>query len=185
MSKHQLIQFTIKPKTMKNLKKLAKIFTVLGIFLALAACKKGENGPAGQQGEQGVPGSANVNVFEKDISNAQWTTFGNINSGYLQLEISAPKVLTAEVVNNWTNLVYVVSSDFSSGWALLPYYTERNIRVTATLSAGRLILKRDQDGKPSTQSNFSKVRLISIKPSEAANPLQYNPYPTTTIYTLN
>lgn len=161
------------------------MLVVSSILSAIVSCKKGETGPAGPQGEKGTSGSANVNVFEKDISAAQWTTIGNINSGYLQLDISAPKVLTADVVSNWTNLVYVNSTDFSGGWALLPYYTERNIRVTATLNEGHLILKRDQDGKPSTQSNFSRVKLISIKPSEVASPLQYNQNQALIIKALN
>lgn len=169
---------------MKNLK------TVLALMLVLSAtwsCKKGDAGPQGEpgpKGNQGEAGSANVKVFTKDISNAQWTVVGNNNSGYLVLDISAPQALTQDVVNNWTTLVYVSSSDFSSNWALLPYYTERNIRVTATLSTGHLVLKRDQDGKPSTQSNFSTVKLITIKPSETGA-LQYSPAGNQLINNLN
>lgn len=156
------------------------LLTVLLVTAAMQGCKKGDEGPAGPKGdhgeqgvkgatgvagEKGATGNANVKVFTKSIDGATWTTVGNANAGYLSLDISAPKVLTADVVDNWVNLVYVKSTDFDSDWALLPYYTNRNIRVTATIKTGLLTLKRDQDGAPYTQSNFFDVKIVSIKPS--------------------
>jgi hypothetical protein len=153
------------------------IVKISAMFLAViffSACTK--EGPAGPQGEQGLqgnkgdPGSANVKVFTKDITGATWATVGSSSAGYLKLDISAPQVLTGDVVNNWVTLVYVQSTDFSS-WALLPYYTERNIQVSAGISVGHLVLQRSQEGKPSTQSNFYTVRLVCIEPS-STGPLQ-------------
>lgn len=161
--------------------------TALLVISLFAGCsKEGPAGPAGQQGPagptgqqgplgtkgdkgdkgpQGAQGNANVKVYTKDISNATWTTIGTAADGYLKLDIMASNVLTADVVNNWVNLVYVYTSDESGPWALLPYYTERNIRVTADIQIGHLILKRDQDGQPYTQSWFNTVKLVCIKPS--------------------
>ena len=102
-------------------------------------------------------------TYTKDISGMTWTTVGTNSSGYLSLQIDAPNLLTSDVVNNWVILVYLRTSDFSS-WALVPYYTERNIRVTADIYTGRIILKRDQNGTPYTQSNFSTLRLVLMKP---------------------
>ncbi len=155
-------------------------FAVAFSFLIVSCTKEGPAGPAGQQGsvgatgaqgpkgdkgDKGDPGNANVMEFIKDISTAVWTTVGTSSAGYLKLDISAPNTLTTDVVNNWVNLVYVYSSDGAGPWVQLPYYTERNIRVRAEISVGLLTLKRDQDGKPFTQSWFNKVRLICIKPT--------------------
>ena len=100
-------------------------------------------------------------VYTKDISGETWTQVGSNSSGYLSLTINAPNVLTNDVVSNWIILVYVYTSDFG-GW--VPYYTERNIRVTAEIKQGSIILKRDQDGTPYTQSNFSQLKIVLIKP---------------------
>lgn len=127
---------------------------------------KGAAGPKGDTGAKGPEGNANVKVYTKDISSAAWTTIGVYNSGYLELKITAPNVLTEDVVDNWVVLVYVNTSDFNqSGWALLPYYTNRNIRVTADIYTGYLLIDRDQNGAPNTQSWFNKVKLVLIKPS--------------------
>lgn len=162
-----------------------RISTVLLVASFFAACaKEGPAGPAGEQGppgptgatgqqgpkgDKGDEGNANVKVFTKDITTAAWTTIGTANEGFLELDISAPDVLTADVVNNWVNLVYVYTSDAAGPWAQLPYYTERDIRVRADISVGHLILKRDQDGRPETQSWFDKVRLVCIKPSSSGS----------------
>ncbi|MBC9796652.1 collagen-like triple helix repeat-containing protein [Sinomicrobium weinanense] len=145
-------------------------YGILLLFsMCLIACE-GEEGPPGEQGlqgeqgpkgDQGDPGNANVKVYTKDIAGLTWTEV----AAHLQLQIDAPQVLTAEVVDNYVILVYVRSTDYSS-WALLPYYTERNIRVQANIQIGKLTLKRDQDGNPYTQSNFSKVRLVLIENTE-------------------
>ena len=103
--------------------------------------------------------------FTKDISTAVWSTVCSSTKGYLKLDISAPNTLTEDVVNNWVYLEYVYTSDSPNPWVQLPYYTEYNIRVRADISIGLLTLKRDQDGLPSTQSWFNKVRLICIKPT--------------------
>jgi hypothetical protein len=102
-------------------------------------------------------------IYTMDISGMTWTQVGSNSSGYLSLTVNAPNVLTSDVVNNWVILVYVHSTDFNN-WALVPYYTERNIRVTAELNTGSITLKRDQDGAPYTQSNFSTLRLVLMKP---------------------
>jgi hypothetical protein len=143
---------------------------------------KGAKGDQGLKGDKGTPGNANVKVYTKDITSATWTIVGSLASGQLRLEIPAPNVLTADVVENWVNLVYVNTSDFG-GWGLVPYYTERNIRVTATINVGKLILTRDQDNQPSTQSWFHKVKLVCIKPSstgtinrQGAPPIDYSDY---------
>ena len=104
-----------------------------------------------------------VITYTLDISGMSWTTNGTNSSGYLSLQIDAPNVLTDNIVNNWVILVYVKSTDFN-GWALVPYYTERNIRVTANVYTGHIVLKRDQDGTPYTQSNFSQLKVIIMKP---------------------
>ncbi len=132
---------------------------------------KGDKGPKGDQGpkgDKGATGNANVKAYTVDITDSIWTVVGSVASGYLQLQINAPKVLTTDVVNNWVNLVYVNTSDFAS-WALLPYYTERGIRVTASISTGKMWLKRDQNGMASTQSWFHFVRLVCIKPSTSGS----------------
>jgi hypothetical protein len=123
----------------------------------------GATGAAGPAGPKGATGNANVKVFTKDISSSTWQVNGG-SKGYLYLTIPAT-VLTDDIINNWVNLVYVKSSDFGYSWALVPYYTERNIRVTATLAVGSVTLKRDQDGVPYTQSGFSDVKVVCIQPS--------------------
>lgn len=170
---------------MKSIARLLKKTTVIlsfavSLLLYIGCTKEGPAGPAGTQGPAGVAGvqggkgdkgdkgdsgNANVKVYSKDISSSIWETVGNNAAGYLKLTIPAPQVLTSDVVNNWINLVYVYTSDFKGSWALLPYYSERNIRVTADITVGAIILKRDQDGTPYTQSWFNKVRLICIEPS--------------------
>ena len=105
-------------------------------------------------------------VYTMDISNMTSTTTGTSSSGYLSLKINAPNVLTSDVVSDWIILVYVKSTDFGN-WALVPYYTERDIRVTADVRTGYVVLKRDQDGQPYTQSNFSTVRIVLIKSGSA------------------
>jgi hypothetical protein len=129
---------------------------------------KGDTGATGEKGDTGAQGNANVKVYTKDISGATWTTVGSSSNGYLELKIDAPDVLTEEVVNNWVVLVYVQSTDFN-GWALLPYYTNRDIQVSAKISVGFLLLDRTQDGKPQTQSNFYGVKLVLIEPSLTGN----------------
>jgi hypothetical protein len=164
---------------------IRKAWAILLAFSLFTACTKegptgpageqgppgatGQQGPKGDKGDKGDAGNANVKVYTKDISSATWTTVGTSASGYLELDISVPKVLTSDVVNNWVNLVYVYTSDASGPWAQLPYYTERNIRVRAEINIGHLILKRDQDGRPSTQSWFNQVKLICIKPSSSGS----------------
>jgi hypothetical protein len=106
-------------------------------------------------------------VYTMDISGMTWTQVGSNSSGYLSLTLSAPNVLTSDVVNNWVILVYVHSTDFNN-WALVPYYTERNIRVTAEINIGSITLKRDQDGTPYTQSNFSTLRVVLMKPASTS-----------------
>jgi len=103
-------------------------------------------------------------IYTMDISNMTWTTVGTSSSGYLSLKVNAPNVLTGDVTSNWVVLVYVKSTDFGSQWALVPYYTERDIRVTADVEPGYVTLKRDQDGQPYTQSGFSDLKLVLIKP---------------------
>lgn len=151
-------------------------FLALGLaFMALTfnSCSKdGDNGPMGPQGEQGLAGekgdqglkgengNANVEAYTLRIKDSTWTTRGSV----LYLKINASNVLTKEVVDDWIVLVYVRSSDFSK-WALLPYYTKRNIRVTSEYEIGSFSLERDQNGNPSTQSNFNEVKLVLIEPS--------------------
>jgi|GEM_PF-2513902 len=137
---------------------------------------KGDTGVQGPKGDKGDPGNANVKVYTKDITSAIWTVVGSVSSGYLRLEIPAPKVLTADVVDNWINLVYVYTSDFN-GWGLVPYYTERDIRVTASISVGKLALMRDQNGMASTQSWFHMVKLVCIKPSSSGTIQRQSPPP--------
>lgn len=130
----------------------------------------GPAGPKGATGAKGAQGNANVKVYTKDISAAKWTIIGTSTSGYLELKIDAPSVLTADVVQNWVTLVYVNTSDFNqNGWALLPYYSDRDIRVSADIYVGYLLIDRDQDGEPSTQSWFNKVKLVLIKPSSSGS----------------
>lgn len=126
---------------------------------------KGDKGDKGATGSKGANGNANVKVFTKDIGQATWV----VNStgggkGYLSLTVPAT-VLTEDIINNWVNIVYVSTSDFGWSWGMVPYYTERNIRVTAELRVGSITLKRDQDGAPYTQSGFSAVKVVCIEPS--------------------
>lgn len=128
--------------------------------------EKGDIGPQGDtgpKGEKGEPGNADVQTFTKSIAGATWTTVGTVK-GYLYLDVAVP-ALTSHVVNDWIVLVYVNSSDYSGPWALLPYYTDRNIRVQADVTTGKVRLKRDQDGEPGTQSNFSALRVVIMPPS--------------------
>jgi hypothetical protein len=97
-----------------------------------------------------------------NVLTAPWTTVGSGTNGYQYLTFDVP-VLTQDILDNWITLVYVKSSDFDNNWALLPYYTERNIRVTATLYVGSITIKRDQDGTPNVQSNLNQMRLVAIQ----------------------
>jgi hypothetical protein len=119
------------------------------------------------QGPQGITGNANVQVYEKDISSLTWTN----NSTYSSLSISAPNVLTSDNIANNIILVYVKTTDFGSNWALVPYYTERNIRVTAEVRVGTVVLKKDQDGSASTQSSFSNLRLVLLRQTNTTQTL--------------
>lgn len=125
----------------------------------------GATGTTGTKGDKGEQGNANVKVYTKDISGATWETYGTTSSGYLRLIIDAPNILTRDVVKNWVILVYVASSDYGFSWSLLPYYTDRNIRVQYEIREGSVIIKRDQDGKAKTQSNFSEIKIVAIQPS--------------------
>lgn len=121
----------------------------------------------GKDGEQGPMGNANVKVFTRDLTDLTWTTVGNSNSGYLRMEVSATNVLTSEVLEKSTILVYVYTSDFGGDWALLPYYTERDIRCSAEVMIGKIILKKDQEGKPYTQSWHNKIKVVIIEESSS------------------
>lgn len=164
----------------RSIQKTPAILFFLTLFLFSACTKDGPAGPAGEQGppgttgqqgakgdkgDKGNEGNANVKVFTQDISKSTWTMVGSSTNGYLKLDISAPQVLTTDVVTNWVNLVYVHTSDATGPWFLLPYYSERDIRVTADVQTGKLTLKRDQEGKPYTQSWFNTVKVVCIKPS--------------------
>lgn len=131
-----------------------------------AVGEKGDQGETGEKGDQGETGNANVKSYTKDIQNETWAMVGSTTSGYLSLGISAPTLLTSSIIKNAIILVYVESSDFSE-WTLLPYYTDRNITVEYALFNGVLSLRRSQDGKPRTQSYFSKVKLVIIEPSSS------------------
>jgi hypothetical protein len=148
------------------------------LLLIMMACSKtGPSGPQGEQGVQGIrgipggagpqgpQGNANVQVYEQDISGLQWKA----TSTYLYMQIPAANVLTANVLNTSTILVYVYTSDFN-GWGMVPYYTERNIRVTAEVGIGYVLLRKDQNGSPSTQSWHTKIRVVIIK-NTATSPL--------------
>lgn len=164
---------------MKNLKKMLVALMIVAFAAQLSSCKKGESGAPGENGINGTnglngkDGNANIQIYTYSLRDAVWTTVGSINNGYLQLDIPAPQVLTADALENNVILVYIKSSDFSN-WAQLPYYTERNIRVQADITVGRVRLKRDQDGRPSTQSNFQSMRLAIMKKT-AEKPLSVAP----------
>ena len=119
------------------------------------------------QGPQGITGNANVQVYEKDISSLTWTN----NSSYSSLTISAPNVLTSDNIANNIILVYVKTTDFGSNWAIVPYYTERNVRVTAEVRVGTVVLRKDQDGSGSTQSSFSNLRLVLLRQTNTTQTL--------------
>lgn len=168
---------------MKTSSMIRKVVIIILSAVLFTACSKtgpagpqGEQGPKGDKGDKGATGlkgptgNANVKVYTEDISGAKWTTVGLSSNGYLELKIDAPNILTSDVVSNWVVLVYVNTSDFNqSGWALLPYYTNRNIRVTADIYIGYFLLDRDQDGEPNTQSWCNKVKLVLIKPSSSGS----------------
>ncbi|MDR6785265.1 hypothetical protein ABIE26_003964 [Pedobacter africanus] len=146
---------------MKNLGKML-VLVIAALAIQLPSCKKGDSGTPGENGADGADGNANVQTYTYSLTNAVWTTVGTVTSGYLQLDIAAPQTLTADVLTNNVVMVYVKSTDYAD-WAVLPYYTERNIRVQAEVSVGRIRLKRDQDGRPSTQSNFQNMRVVVMK----------------------
>lgn len=124
---------------------------------------KGATGATGATGPAGPAGSANALYWNSNnVLTAPWTTVGSGTNGYQYLTFDVP-VLTQDILDNWITLVYVKSSDFDNNWALLPYYTERNIRVTATLYVGSITIKRDQDGTPNVQSNLNQMRLVAIQ----------------------
>lgn len=134
-----------------------------------AAGTQGPKGDKGDKGDTGPQGNANVKVFTKDIRSATWTTVGTPANGYLRLEIAAPAVLTADVVQNWVNLVYVYTSEFSGPWAQVPFISDRGVLVNDYILVGKLGLTRSQDGAPSTQSWYYTVRLVCIKPSSTGS----------------
>lgn len=102
-------------------------------------------------------GTLGAVAYEKNISGMTWVNY----TTYLSLTIPAPNVLTAEALQNNIVLVYDYTTDFG-GWGIVPYYTERNIRVTAKVAVGKITLYRDQDGMPSTQSSHQRVRVVLI-----------------------
>src|SRR6218665_386576 len=108
---------------MRTKNKYIRFIMILFVVSFFISCSPED----GQDGIPGEDGNANVSVFTRDIKGLPWTTVGNANSGYLQLEILAPNVLTNQVLQKSTILVYVYTSDFNADWALLPYYTERKI----------------------------------------------------------
>ncbi|WP_346318910.1 hypothetical protein [Chitinophaga sp. YIM B06452] len=120
---------------------------------------QGLQGPQGPQGTQGAQGNANVRIYEKDISTMTWTASGT----YSYLNVPAPNVLTSDVLANSTILVYVMTSDFGGGWGFVPYHTERNIRVTAEVRIGSIMLRKDQNGSPTTQSWHHRIRVVIIR----------------------
>ena len=138
---------------MKSIQKILIFLFLISIYLI--SCKKKE----GLQGPAGLDGNANVSVFEKNIRDSTWTQVGSMSNGYLKLVVNAPNVLTQNAIDSSVIQVYIKSTDYSS-WALVPYYTERNILVTANIRKGSVELRRSQDERPSTQSNFSTVRLV-------------------------
>lgn len=118
---------------------------------------RGEKGDAGDKGDKGDSGNANVKVYTKDISSANWEREGS----YLILKIKAPNILTRDVLDNHTILTYVRSTDHSS-WSLLPYLTHRGILVEVDVELGEITLQRSQNGAPTTQSRFSRLKLVII-----------------------
>ncbi|WP_220392875.1 hypothetical protein [Chitinophaga lutea] len=135
----------------------------------------GAQGPQGGQGPQGPAGqngNANVRIYEKNIMALTWTGAGT----YSYLDVAAPTVLTAANISANTILVYVATSDFGGNFGLVPYVTERNIRVTAEISTGNVRLRKDQNGTPTTQSWHSTLRLVLIQNSGAAAPLNRQAY---------
>ncbi|WP_157986729.1 collagen-like triple helix repeat-containing protein [Chitinophaga alhagiae] len=167
---------------------------LLALPLLLLSCsKEGPAGPQGEPGAQGAPGTpgpqgpqgaqgptgpngqngnANVKVFEKDITSETWTAAGT----YSYLNVQAPNVLTANVLNASTVLVYVLTSDFGGGWGLVPYTTERNIRVTAEVAIGYIRLRKDQNNTPTTQSWHHRLRVVIIANTGAAGALNRQVY---------
>jgi|SRR5690606_19971931 len=153
------------------------LFVCFVTALCFTACSPedgtdGINGEQGEQGLQGEPeknGNANVKIYTRSLEDLTWQTIGNSNSGYLRMEVPAPNVLTNNVLQNSIILVYVYTSDFGGDWALVPYFTERNIRVQAEISTGKIVLKKDQDGRPSTQSWHTKIRVVIIEQSSSGN----------------
>lgn len=119
----------------------------------------------GEKGEKGDTGNANVKVYTKNISSEMWTAVGSSPLAYLRLIIAAPNVLTQDVVDNWTILVYIKGTDFQPGWALLPYFTSRGVRLNYNVRKGEVEIQRDQNGGAGTQSSFSSVKLVLIEPS--------------------
>lgn len=132
---------------------------------------QGTQGPQGPAGQNGQNGNANVQVYEKDITAATWTAAGTFS----RLTVNAPNVLTSAVLSSSTILVYVYTSDFS-GWGQVPYTTERNIRVTAEVGIGYVMLRKDQNGTPSTQSWHHRLRLVIIANTGAAGELSRQAY---------
>ncbi|MBO9150779.1 hypothetical protein ACFOTA_01050 [Chitinophaga sp. GCM10012297] len=78
-------------------------------------------------------------------------------------------MLKTDVLEKNTILLYVYTSDFQ-GWGIVPYHTERNIRVTAEIRVGSVLMRKDQNGTPTTQSWHHKIRLVIIR-NTAANTL--------------
>lgn len=97
---------------------------------------------------------------------------GSAAEGYQRLIINAPNVLDLSTVRDAVILVYVRSSDYAPNyWALVPYYTDRNIRVDAIANHRSLTLKKDQNGKPYVPSVFYEVKIVTIQPSSRTEPI--------------
>lgn len=142
--------------------------------LFMMQCKKDDDNTAPVNTV--VNNEMKAKVYEKDITNTTWTTVGTNSNGYLQLEVAAPQVLTQAALDSNTALVYVYTSDFSPAqWALVPYYTERDITVTAAVSLGKITLRKNQNNAPYTQSWHYKVRLVLV-PIGATGSLQKKNY---------
>lgn len=156
---------------------MKKAFLIPALLLFLGACQKSETAPAPVPSPAPTPAPDTTiilktggKVFEKDISNMTWKTVGSASHGYLELTVDAPQVLTRAALDSNIALVYVYTSDFT-GWAQVPYHTERNITVTASVTTGKVVLKKQQDDKPSTQSWHNTLRVVLV-PAAAVAPLQ-------------
>ena len=143
------------------------LLAVTLLALTLAACE-GPAGPEGPEGPQGPPGAVNVETTTFTVRESDFST--GTNSEIAERSMS---ILTPEVVSEGAVLAY---SDFiGEGWIAMPLSFPVNgstVEYTFGFDSDvfRTIILRDEgSGAVAGAFSGSRVKVVAIPPSTAAN----------------